>query len=181
MHVRIRGALAIAVTGALAVAGTAAVAGGAKQVHGWLNGYEEVPAVSTAAGGTFQASVSPSRDGLAYKLTYSGLEGDVQQAHIHFGQRAVNGAISVFLCSNLGNGPPGTQACPAPPATVHGTIRAADVIGPAAQGIAPGELEELVRAIKAGATYANVHSSKFPGGEIRSKLHVSGRGDHGDE
>ena len=92
------------------------------------------------------------------------------QAHIHFGQRAVNGGISVFLCSNLGNGPLGTQACPAAPATIEGTIGPENVIGPTGQGIAAGEFDELVRAIDAGAAYVNVHSTGFPGGEIRAQL-----------
>ena len=51
-----------------------------------------------------------------------------------------------------------------------GTLRPADVIGPASEGIAPGEFGELVRAIRAGATYANVHTEKYPGGEIRAQL-----------
>jgi hypothetical protein len=53
---------------------------------------------------------------------------------------------------------------------VMGTITAAQVVGPAGQGIAAGEFEELVRAIKTGVTYANVHSTKFPGGEIRGQI-----------
>jgi hypothetical protein len=168
---RIKLALAVGLAGAVAVCGTAAFAGGnGKPVRGWLTGYEEVPAVSTAANGRFEATVTPTRDGLAYKLSYSGLEGGVTQAHIHFGQRGVAGAISAFFCSNLPSPPAGTQACPPSPATITGTIKAADVIGPAAQGIAPGELDELLRAIKAGAAYANVHSTKFPGGEIRAQL-----------
>ena len=170
MNTRIKLALAVAVSGALAIAGTAAVAGGGKQLKGALDGYEEVPAVSTAAAGAFRATVAPSGEGLSYRLQYAGLEGDVTQAHIHFGQPAVNGGISVFLCSNLGNGPAGTQPCPPPPATIEGTITAADVVGPTAQGIAPGELPELMRAIRAGMTYANVHSTKWAGGEIRSQL-----------
>jgi hypothetical protein len=164
-------ALGVAVAAALAVGGTAAFAGGGnKPLRAWLNGYQEVPAVSTAANGRFEATVTPTRDGLAYKLSYAGLEGDVTQAHIHFGQRGVAGAISAFFCSNLPNPPAGTQACPPSPATVTGTIKASDVIGPTAQGIAPGELDELLRAIKAGAAYANVHSTKFPSGEIRAQL-----------
>ena len=47
-----------------------------------------------------------------YELSYSGLEGTVLQAHIHFGKRAINGGISLFLCANLGNGPAGTPTCP---------------------------------------------------------------------
>ncbi|HWC25932.1 MAG TPA: CHRD domain-containing protein [Solirubrobacteraceae bacterium] len=177
MNRRIKLALAVGVAGALAVGGTAAVAGGGKQLRAWLHGYEEVPAVSTAGAGAFRAAVTPGDGGLAYRLSYSGLEGDVTQAHIHFGQPGVNGGISVFLCSNLGNGPAGTQACPPPPATIEGTIDADDVIGPAVQGIAPGELGELMRAIRAGVTYANVHSTKFPGGEVRGQVRAGwGRG-----
>lgn len=49
------------------------------------------------------------------------------------------------------------------------------MIGPAAQGIDPGEFGELVRAIRAGTTYANVHTVKYPGGEIRAQLERRGR------
>lgn len=182
MHVRVKLAVAVAVTAAMAVAGTAAVAGGgSKQSRASLDGYQEVPAVSTTGSGRFGARMTPSGDGFAYRLSYSGLEGDVTQAHIHLGQPAVNGAISVFLCSNLGNGPAGTQACPPAPATVTGTIDAADVIGPSGQGIAPGELAELLRAIRAGVTYANVHSTTFPAGEIRGQLRAGGGHDDDDD
>ena len=44
------------------------------------------------------------------------------------------------------------------------------MIGPSGQGIAPGEYAELLRAIRAGATYANVHTTKYPAGEIRAQL-----------
>jgi hypothetical protein len=83
----------------------------------------------------------------------------------------VNGAIVVFLCSNLGNGPAGTQACPAGGGTITGTITAANVSNPTeVQGIAPGEFDELLKAIRGGVTYVNVHTTKFPGGEIRGQL-----------
>jgi hypothetical protein len=105
-------------------------------------------------------------------LSYSSLEGTVTQAHIHFGDRDVNGGISVWLCSNLTSPPtpPGVQACPAPPATITGTVSAADVVGPAAQGIDTGQFSELVRQIENGLTYANVHSTRFPGGEVRGQI-----------
>ena len=170
MNSRIKLALAVAVTGALVVAGTAALAGGPGQFRALLHGYEEVPAVSTTGGGTFRATVTPADGGFAYRLSYSGLEGTVTQAHIHFGQPAVNGGISVWLCGTATNpGPTGTPTCPQS-GTVEGTIDATDVVGPTAQGIAPGELAELMRAIRAGVTYANVHSSKHTGGEIRGQV-----------
>lgn len=136
-----------------------------------LSGYEETPAsLSTAGKGRFSARINDKRQEITYQLSYGSLEGNVTQAHIHFGAKATSGGISTFLCSNLGNGPAGTQACPAGAATVTGTIKAADVIGPAAQGIAPTEFQELVKAIRAGAAYANVHSSLYPPGEIRGQL-----------
>ena len=93
------------------------------------------------------------------------------------GQRAVNGGIPVFLCTNLGDGPAGTQPSPPSPATISGTIAAADVspnipatLAARNQGLDTGEFAELLRAIRGGNTSANVHSVKFPGGEARGPI-----------
>jgi hypothetical protein len=165
---------AVAIAAAVLLIGAATVVGAGDKsfsVGKSLSGFEEVPAVSTLASGTFSASLNGDGTVLDWELSYADLEGAVQQAHIHFGQSGVNGGITVFLCTNLGNGPAGTQPCPAPPATISGSITAADVVGSAAaQGIAAGEWEELLAAMRAGVTYVNVHSTKFPGGEIRAQL-----------
>lgn len=164
------GVAALAVT---AVVATAIATSGTNSVRGELEGYQEVPSVSTSSTGSFSARIVNGGEAIDYTLKYSALEGTVNQAHIHLGQRSANGGISAFFCTNLGNGPVGTQLCPTGPATVTGRITAADVIGPVGQGIAAGELAELVRAIRSGVTYANVHSSKFPSGEIRMQLRRS--------
>ena len=107
-------ALAVGVA-ALGVA-TYALAGGSgagfNHLTATMSGYQEVPAVSSGASATFTADVSKDGNSIDWQLSYGGLEGAVQQSHIHFGQRSVNGGISVFLCTNLGNGPAGTQPCP---------------------------------------------------------------------
>jgi CHRD domain-containing protein len=167
---RLQLVLALGVLGLLGAVGVAVAGGGGGEFRERLTGFEEVPAVSTEASGKFEARISRFSDRIDYRLSYEDLEGNVTQAHIHFGQRLVNGGISAFLCSNLPDPPPGTQACPPAPATITGSIEPEDVIGPAGQGIAPGEFDELVDAIRAGLTYANVHSSMFPGGEIRAQL-----------
>jgi hypothetical protein len=131
-------------------------------LRAFLSGYQEVPATSTTGRGDFKAKVD--NGSITFTLRYQDLEGTAAAAHIHFGQRDVNGGVSAFLCG--GGGKP---ACP-PSGTVTGTIVASDVIGPAAQGIDPGELDELVRAMRHGVTYANVHTSEFPDGEIRGQI-----------
>lgn len=145
---------------------------GFKKISEILTGYEETPsAVSTTGNGTFNARISNDESRVDWELTYNDLEGAVQQAHIHFGQKSVTGPISVFLCTNLGNGPAGTQPCPAPPAKISGSFTAADVTNLANErGISAGELDELIAAMRAGATYVNVHSTRWPGGEIRSQI-----------
>lgn len=150
-----------------------------RQFRAILEGTQEVPAVSTEGEGYFLARISRDGGAIHYELAYDDLEGEVTQAHIHIAQKGVNGGIAAFLCSNLGNGPAGTQPCPAPPARITGMITATDVIGPAAQGVAAGELDEVIRALRDGIAYANVHSTLWPGGEIRSQL--GGRKGHGHD
>jgi len=131
-----------------------------------LGGFQEVPAVSTTGRGLFHARLVKTPDGLAlaFRLSYRDLEGRANRAHVHFGQRGVNGGVSAFLCGGGGK-PPCPDSGP-----VTGTIAAADVMGPEPQGIAPGEFRELLRAMRSGVTYVNVHTSSFGDGEIRGQI-----------
>jgi hypothetical protein len=139
-----------------------------------LGGYQEVIGpgpISTTGNGTFEARLEG--DVITYTLTYSDLEGGaVTQAHIHFGQRGVGGGVIAFLCG----GP--KPACPASPATVTGTITPADIVGPSSQGIEVGSFEETVRAIRAGVVYANVHTTRWPAGEIRGQVNHKNHDDN---
>lgn len=171
---RIQLAAAVAVVAIASVVATTAIAGNGQKVREELTGLQEVPVVLTGAEGKFKAKIRNDR--IEYELRYEDVEGTVNQAHIHVGQRLANGGISVWLCGNETAGPPpidppdGTQTCPASPSTITGTITAANVVGPLSQGIAPGEFDELVEAIDDGFTYANVHSTVSPGGAIRGQL-----------
>jgi hypothetical protein len=169
----------------LAAASAAALPRDFKLIKELLTGYEEVPSVSTGASGQFTARIRQHESQIEWELSYSELEGTIQQAHIHLGNVGVNGGITVFLCTNLGNGPAGIQPCPAPPATISGTILAADVspaipatLAARTQGLNTGEIEELISAMRAGATYVNVHSTAWPGGEIRSQINGNNSENH---
>jgi CHRD domain len=144
-----------------------------------LNGYEEVVggpgptstgSVSTLASGRFEARLDDGK--IKFKLTYRNMEGGtVTQAHIHFAQRHVGGGVIAFLCG----GP--KPACPGPSGTVEGEIAPADILGPVDQGIGAGSFAEAVRALRAGAVYANVHSTAYPEGEIRGQVGRKGKRD----
>lgn len=157
--------LALVVLLPLAVGSYAIAGGGKKKVKADLASYNEVPAVSQPGLGSFKAKIDDDGQSIWFELSYAGLTSGPTAAHIHLGQNDVNGGVSAFLCG--GSTKP---ACPTGNATVTGTIVPADVIGPAGQGIAAGEWDELVMAIRAGVAYANVHTAAHPGGEIRGQI-----------
>ncbi len=152
----------------------APVSAGDDKVAAKLTGYAETPlSISTTASGEFKATIYV--ESIDYVLTYQDPESTVTQAHIHFGRPAITGGIVLFLCTNLANAPatvPTPQACPAVPATIVGTLTAADVVAVSEQGIDAGAtgFAEILTAIRAGATYANVHTTGRPSGEIRGPL-----------
>ncbi len=163
----------IAVAGIVALA----VAHGSRDrfLRATLRGIEEPPAVITPASGEFKATISRDEKSIQYELSYDNLQGEVRQGHIHVGQKGVNGGISVWLCQTAANPSPvaSTPLCMGPSLNsgkVTGTVTAADVVGPAGQGVSAGEFADLLQAIRSGVTYANVHSSLFPGGEVRGQI-----------
>jgi len=178
---RLKLAAGVAVLGVAGI-GTAAIAHDRSRFDAGINGYEEVApgggTLSTAANGFFKASLSRDGQTIRYQLSYRGpfnanpamQDATVTQSHIHLGARGVNGGVSVFLCSTTQTVPPNTPQCPPREGTVTGELTAEDVLGPGGQGIAAGEFAELVRAIRAGATYVNIHTTGFGGGEIRGQI-----------
>src|SRR6476646_6686394 len=128
-------------TATVFLAGAAALAAAPhnqQKLEANLIGFREVQANSTVASGKFTATLIDDTT-IAYELTYSGLEGTVTQAHIHFGQRFVAAGISLWLCQTGTNKDP-TNLAPTCPqeatgaTTVKGNLTAANLVGPAAQG-----------------------------------------------
>ena len=140
-------------------------------------GAGEMGAIFSQGKATLQVDLNKNAHTLTYTLTYSGLVAPILQAHIHFGKIHVAGGIMVFLCTNLGNGPAGTPACPANGGTVSGTLNAASVVGPTPQGVTVGNFDAVEAALESDTAYGNVHSATFPAGEIRGQLRRSERED----
>jgi len=151
------------------------VDGGRNSMRVDLVGTEETPAIFTAGSGRLWIQILDRDTRIHFKLTYENLSGPPAMAHVHFGQRNVAGNISFFFCGGSTKPP-----CPATTSgTVEGDVFANDVLGPAMQGIAPGNLTAIIEMMHAGFTYGNMHTAKHPGGEIRGQ--ISGRDGHDDD
>jgi hypothetical protein len=151
-----------------------------------LTGLEEVPVVNTVASGKFRARISPDEQTIEYRLSYSGLQGTVSQAHIHIAQPSVTGSIVIWLCQTATNQGPATHTCNPGSDDFTGTITADDVIagGTASQQLNAKDLASVIALIRAGAAYANVHTLPLSGGgEIRGQIEVVDRDDkrHDDD
>jgi len=164
--------------GANAVAGPGGEKGkGHDNIKTHLKGFEEVPVVVTGAAGRLELDINDAAPSIAYELSYDGLEGIVAQAHIHIAQKNVNGGIVLWLCQATARAPAQVAAttpeCPQS-GTVSGTLTPASVIAQPTQGIIAGNpasaWADVLRAIRAGKAYGNVHTSTSPGGEIRGQV-----------
>jgi hypothetical protein len=176
--------------GTLVVAGGVAAKGPKSGLVAQLRGLQEVPVVSTVATGQFTATINSGETSFTYHLTYNGLQGTATQAHIHVGQRDVNGGIVIWLCQSAAN--PAPAGIPAVPTCTNGigdfagTVTSANVVATPAppnggQQIFAGDFAKVLAAIRAGKAYANVHSTLSPGGEIRGQIKVNGKNNNDDQ
>ena len=165
----------IAVMGGVLATATVAKA---DQIGAVLTGYEESPSVSTTASGEFTATITPDGNAILYRERFGGLQAPITQSHIHVGQLGVNGSVVIFLCQTATNPDPTGLApqCPQE-GIVTGTITAANVIAGSttSQQLNANDLAAVITAIRAGAAYANVHTTLSPGGEIRGQIRTTGK------
>jgi CHRD domain len=165
--------LAAAASLAIVVAVAFAHGGNGHNLRGNLDGFQETTgpgSISTTGRGRVTLRIEGNE--IRFRLRYSNIEGGaVSQAHIHFAQRHVAGGIIAFLCGGTTEAP-----CTSPNGDISGVIVPSEILGPAGQGIEAGSFAEAVRAIRKGATYANVHTTRWPAGEIRGQILKRGRG-----
>ncbi|HKE60725.1 MAG TPA: CHRD domain-containing protein [Pyrinomonadaceae bacterium] len=143
-----------------------------------LSGFGEVPPKLVDGQGRFNGTLSQDKTSITWTISWTGLTGPAQAAHVHFGQNQVNGNVVVFFC---GGG--GRPACPDGPdhsGSVSGTWTSADILAVAAQNVSAGDLPGFLRILNANEGYANIHTTLFPGGEIRGQVSVRNedRDDH---
>jgi hypothetical protein len=128
-----------------------------------LSGAAEVPPADTRAQG--QATFQRVSDGTAihYRLLVANIE-NVTQAHIHLAPAGVNGPVVVWLY-------PAAPPAALIPGRSNGVLAAGAITEANLVGLlADQTLEELLDEFDAGNAYVNVHTTQFPGGEIRGQI-----------
>jgi len=149
-----------------------------------LSTFNEVPPKANGASGTFRAKLSADGSTLSWTFTWEGLTGPPLFAHIHFGQKGTNAPVMTFFCG----GPKGSSTIPQKPdcpqttsGSITGTTTAADIIplnvAPTDQALNAGDFAAFLQALRHGDGYANMHTDRFKGGEIRGQIRAHSGGD----
>lgn len=144
-----------------------------------LTGFGEVPPKLVNGSGRFTGRLSEDKTTISWTLSWTGLTGPAQMAHIHFGQTQVNGAVVVFFCGGGGR-PACPDVGPEHSGSVSGTWTSADILAVPAQAVTAGDFAGFQRFLRADLGYANIHTTQFAGGEIRGQVSIRGR-DHDDD
>jgi hypothetical protein len=124
-----------------------------------LSGNEVVPVVATKAIGAADFTLSADGKELTYILTLKDIE-NVTAAHIHTGLMGKNGGPVAGLFA----GPKKEGKFSGEIA--KGTITNKGLVGP----LAGKTIGDLVEMIKMGGAYVNVHTDKYPDGEVRGQI-----------
>ncbi len=123
-----------------------------------LAGANEVPAVMSEGTGVSKFNFSNDGSSASFHVNVAGIA-DVRFAHIHFGKAGVNGDVVYTLRSDKVLG------------AVSGIYARGEIMPMKFSGqLLGGDLFILREAFRTGNAYVNVHTDKFPGGELRGQV-----------
>ncbi len=124
-----------------------------------LSGSSESPAISTPAKGSATFELDKTGKELKYKVTVNDIE-DVTAAHVHYGMKGKDGPPVAAIDIK------GSKTGKFSGVLAEGMITDKDLVGP----LKGKSVEDLVKDIKSGELYLNVHTAKYPNGELRGQL-----------
>lgn len=125
-----------------------------------LKGSNEVPARETNAAGQVIVKINKDEQSLYFKIIASNID-DVFAAHFHLAPAGENGGVVVTLYTNF----------PQPSGPQNGILAEGVVTSDDFQNAFEDEdFSALIDAIRSGNIYVNVHTSRYPSGELRAQL-----------
>lgn len=152
---------------AVPLGGVAAAPGSSHGTHSRifvapLSGEQQVPPAATDAYGVAVFWLSPDGKQLHYHLLVANLR-DATMAHIHLGTAGQNGPHVATLFHSMS------------PVTLTGDLASGTITSAQLEDkLAGHSLSDLLAKIAAGDTYVNVHTKKYPDGEIRGQIQQLG-------
>ena len=156
--------ICVLATGATLMPAGAASAQTSVVMRATLTGGEETPnLVLSGAVATAEVALDPTSQEIAVRLRVFNLPNGSTASHIHVGPRAVGGPVVIDF--PIGTGRTGDFTL---------NFRVHD--GPAFHArpeIGINTFADALQAIAGGNAYVNIHTSAFPGGEIRGQLSVA--------
>ena len=164
--------------GSLAVLGCGRGGDDGEQRRANLTGAQEVPPTTSAATGTVTFNINEARTQIDFTLNITTALPNIRESHIHVAPLGVNGPIVLDFCTTSlvtpPTGVPLPPTCPTAPFTLTGSLTAANLrtITPTITAAGVNNFADAVSNILSGNAYANVHTTAFPGGEIRGQIVV---------
>ena len=129
-----------------------------------MTGANENPANTSTGTGTFTATLDTATNLLTYDITFSGLTTPVNNGHIH--GPAATATTNAGTTINFNTQPGATFSLGATGGTAHGIA----LLVSGTQITATINGDSLKKLLLAGLTYANIHTTQNPGGEIRGTI-----------
>jgi hypothetical protein len=133
------------------------VSGGTISYAAELRPGNEVPPVNSSAFGSAFVTFDPINNTIAWEARASGIASPTV-SHIHRGAAGVNGPVIINFA---------TSAAQIPGGRTHG---AGPITAFQSGNLQPTDLPALYNPATAAGYYVNIHSSAFPGGEVRGQL-----------
>lgn len=124
-----------------------------------LGGGEETPILLSGAAGTAEVAIDTAAKEFAVTLRIFNIPTTTTAGHIHAGPKGIAGPVVIdfpAIAGRLGD--------------FVTTFRVGEASFRPAAAIGINTIDDVIQAVATGNAYVNIHTTTFPGGEIRGQL-----------
>ena len=139
--------------------GTAAASAQVVVASATLGGGDETPILLSGAAGTAEVAIDTTAKEFAVTLRIFNIPTTTTAGHIHVGSKGIAGPVVIdfpAIAGRLGD--------------FVTTFRVGEAAFRANAAIGINSIDDVIQAVANGNAYVNIHTTTFPGGEIRGQL-----------